>query len=110
MPASDRSRPLRHTQTRDLERRSRGGQPWSRQSRELADLHLADPDDAGTHQPERLTWNITSTGAGTVMLQLIHDGLTEEHHARVGAGWAAVPSRRRTLLETEKVVLCAPQG
>jgi uncharacterized protein YndB with AHSA1/START domain len=55
-------------------------------------------EDATT--PERLTWQITTSGPGTVMLKLIHEHLSDEYYEKVPPGWAAILSSLKTLLET----------
>jgi uncharacterized protein YndB with AHSA1/START domain len=54
----------------------------------------------GSTPPERLTWEINTTGPGTVMLKLVHDRLSDEYYQSVGKGWAKILSSLKTLLET----------
>ena len=49
--------------------------------------------------PERLVWEITPSGPGTVKLKLTHDRLTEEFYQGVSEGWPAVLSSLKSLLE-----------
>jgi uncharacterized protein YndB with AHSA1/START domain len=49
--------------------------------------------------PERLIWQITPSGPGTVKLKLIHDRLTEEYYQGVSEGWPAILSSLKSLIE-----------
>ena len=62
------------------------------------------PDEQGDMPPEILTWEITSSGPGTVMLKLTHGRLTEESYQRVGRGWPAIISSMKSLLEGGKTL------
>lgn len=61
-------------------------------------------------QPERLAWQITSSGPGTVMLKLIHDRLTEEWYKGVSEGWPSILSSLKTLLEQGKPLAFHPRN
>lgn len=50
--------------------------------------------------PERLLWEITPSGPGTVKLKLIHDRLTDKYYEAVGEGWPLILSSLKSLLET----------
>ena len=49
--------------------------------------------------PERLSWQITSSGPGTVKLRLVHDRLTDEYYEGVSEGWPVILSSLKSLLE-----------
>jgi uncharacterized protein YndB with AHSA1/START domain len=66
-------------------------------------------EEQGAAPPERLTWRITATGPGTVMLQLVHEQLSEEFYEGVSKGWAAILSSMKTLLETGKPLVFDPK-
>lgn len=50
--------------------------------------------------PQRLAWEITPSGPGTVKLKLIHDRLTDKYYDGVSEGWPAVLSSLKSLLES----------
>jgi uncharacterized protein YndB with AHSA1/START domain len=52
--------------------------------------------------PERLVWEITSSGPGTVKLLLVHDHLTDEFYQGVSQGWPTILSSLKSLLEVGK--------
>jgi uncharacterized protein YndB with AHSA1/START domain len=61
-------------------------------------------EEQGSAPPERLTWEITSTGPGVVTLKLIHERLSEEYYQGVSKGWPTVFAAMKTLLETRTPV------
>ena len=63
-----------------------------------------------TWPTERLTWQISSSGPGTVLLKLIHERLTEEYYQGVSQGWACILSSLKTLLETGRPLAFHPKG
>jgi len=68
------------------------------------------PEQDQRTPPERLTWRITTTGPGTVKLELLHEHLTEEFYEGVCQGWAAILSSLKTLLETGSPLAFHPRG
>jgi uncharacterized protein YndB with AHSA1/START domain len=67
------------------------------------------PAEQGDTPPEILTWEITSSGPGTVMLKLIHSRLTEEFLQGVSQGWPAVLSNLKSLLEMGRTLTFHPR-
>lgn len=59
--------------------------------------------------PERLTWEIATSGPGTVKLTLTHEHLTEEYYRSVSQGWPAVLSSLKSLLETGEPLALTPK-
>jgi len=59
--------------------------------------------------PEHLTWEIESSGPGTVLLKLTHGRLSEKYHKLVPPGWAMILSSLKTLLETGKPLAFNPR-
>lgn len=49
--------------------------------------------------PERLVWEITPSGPGSVLLKLIHDRLTDKYYEGVSEGWPKILSSLKSLLE-----------
>ena len=65
------------------------------------------PDPEGAKDPkssQRLTWQIESSGPGTVKLTLIHENMTEKAYRGVVAGWPALIGSLKTLLETGRTI------
>ncbi len=60
--------------------------------------------------PERLVWQITSSGPGTVKLLLVHDHVTEEFYQGVSQGWPTILSSLKSLLETGKPLIFQSKG
>lgn len=60
--------------------------------------------------PERLTWEIASSGPGTVKLTLIHEHLTEKWYKGVSEGWPSVLSSLKSLLERGEPLAFHPRG
>lgn len=52
--------------------------------------------------PERITWQITPSGPGTVKLKLIHEQLSEQYFQGVSEGWPLILSSLKSLVETGK--------
>lgn len=50
-------------------------------------------------EPERLSWEISESGPGTVQLKLVHENLSEAYFAGVSEGWPAILSSLKSLLE-----------
>lgn len=67
------------------------------------------PDKQTAASPERLIWQISPSGPGTVMLKLIHDRLTEEWYQGVSEGWPAILSSLKSLLELGKPLAFHPR-
>lgn len=57
-----------------------------------------EPKSENPALPEHLTWEITPSGPGTVMLKLIHK-LSEKFYEGVSQGWPAMLSSLKSLLE-----------
>lgn len=55
-------------------------------------------------EPERLSWEISEKGPGTVQLKLVHENLSETYYNGVSEGWPAVLSSLKSLLETGKAL------
>lgn len=68
------------------------------------------PEEQGDNPPEILTWEITSSGPGTVKLTLIHGRLTEEFYQGVSQGWPVVLSSLKNLLEGGKTLAFHPKA
>jgi uncharacterized protein YndB with AHSA1/START domain len=60
--------------------------------------------------PERLTWQISSSGPATVKLLLVHDHLSEEWYEGVSQGWPAILSSLKSLLEGGEPLVFHPRG
>jgi uncharacterized protein YndB with AHSA1/START domain len=57
-------------------------------------------EEQGSVPPERLTWEIVTSGPATMKLTLTHENLSEKYYKGVSQGWPAVLSSLKTLLET----------
>ena len=68
------------------------------------------PDEPRATLPERLVWQITPSGPGTVKLLLVHDRLTEEFYEGVSQGWPTILSSLKSLLEVGKPLAFHPRG
>ncbi len=65
------------------------------------------PDPEGeqdSDSSQRLTWQIEPSSPGTVRLTMIHENMTENGYRGVTAGWPAIISSLKTLLETGRTI------
>jgi uncharacterized protein YndB with AHSA1/START domain len=69
----------------------------------------ASEEDKTSDVPERLTWEITPSGPGTVKLLLLHEQLTEEWYQGVSQGWPKILSSLKSLLECGQPLAYTPK-
>ena len=60
--------------------------------------------------PERLVWEITPSGPGTVKLKLTHEQLTDEYYQGVSEGWPVILSSLKSLIEMGKPLVYHERG
>jgi uncharacterized protein YndB with AHSA1/START domain len=63
-------------------------------------LHLQGKGENWENEPSRVEFTISPSGPSTVMLQIVHDQLSEKAHQGVGMGWPAILSNLNSLLGT----------